>query len=74
MNIPEGSDGDLHIDLKQGKSLPDQVGLIQDLEDLLGCRVDFITVYAHSFETSSAGTGSEIPAYQEQSLSPTWNM
>lgn len=33
----------LPIDFEQGRSLLDQVGLIQDLEDLLGCRVDVIT-------------------------------
>ena len=35
MNLP--------IDFEQGRSLLDQVGLIQDLEDLLGCRVDVVT-------------------------------
>ncbi|OPY39514.1 MAG: Nucleotidyltransferase domain protein [Methanoregulaceae archaeon PtaU1.Bin059] len=39
----EGSDVDLLVDFEQGRSLLDQVGLIQDLEDLLGCRVDVIT-------------------------------
>ena len=39
----EGSDVDLLVDFEQGRSLLDQVGLIQDLEDLLGCRVDVVT-------------------------------
>ena len=39
----EGSDVDLLVDFEQGRSLLDQVGLIQDLEDLLGSRVDVIT-------------------------------
>ncbi len=39
----EGSDVDLLVDFEQGRSLLDQVGLIQDLEDLLGCRVDVFT-------------------------------
>jgi len=43
MNIPEGSDVDLLVDFERGRSLLDQVGLIQDLEDLPGCRVDVVT-------------------------------
>ncbi len=43
MNIPEGSDVDLLVNFEQERSLLDQVGLIQDLEDLLGCRVDVVT-------------------------------
>ncbi|MFA5294514.1 MAG: nucleotidyltransferase family protein [Methanoregulaceae archaeon] len=39
----EGSDVDLLVDFERGRSLLDQVGLIQDLEDLLGCRVDVVT-------------------------------
>lgn len=39
----EGSDVDLLVDFDEGRSLLDQVGLIQDLEDLLGCRVDIVT-------------------------------
>lgn len=37
------SDIDLLVDFEPGRSLFDQVGLIQDLEDLLGCRVDVVT-------------------------------
>lgn len=43
MNIPEGSDVDLLVNFEHGRSLLDQVGLIQDLEDLRGCRVDVVT-------------------------------
>lgn len=39
----EGSDVDLLVDFEEGRSLLDQMGLIQDLEDLLGCRVDIVT-------------------------------
>jgi predicted nucleotidyltransferase len=37
------SDLDLLIDLEPGRSLLDHIALIQDLEDLLGCRVDVVT-------------------------------
>lgn len=38
-----GSDLDLLIDLETGRSLLDHVALAQDLEDLLGRRVDIVT-------------------------------
>jgi predicted nucleotidyltransferase len=37
-----GSDLDILIELDQGRSLLDQVGLKQDLEDLLGRSVDVV--------------------------------
>lgn len=37
------SDVDFLVDLEPGRSLLDRVALIQDLEDLLGCRVDVAT-------------------------------
>jgi hypothetical protein len=36
------SDLDLLVDLEPGRSLLDHVALIQDLEDLLGCKVDVV--------------------------------
>ena len=40
----EGSDSDvdLLVDLEPGRTLLDHVGLWQDLEELLGCRVDIV--------------------------------
>ena len=38
-----GSDIDLLVKLEHGRSLLDIVALKQDLEDLLGCRVDVVT-------------------------------
>lgn len=38
-----GSDLDLLVDFAPDRSLFDHVGLIQDLEDLLGIRVDVVT-------------------------------
>jgi hypothetical protein len=37
------SDLDMLIEMDKGRSLLDHVALIQDLEDLLGCRVDVVT-------------------------------
>jgi uncharacterized protein len=37
------SDVDILIDLESGRSLLDQIGLGQDLEDLLGVKVDVVT-------------------------------
>ena len=37
------SDVDLLVDMEPGRSLLDLVGLWQDLEDLLHCRVDVLT-------------------------------
>jgi predicted nucleotidyltransferase len=37
------SDVDLLIDVEPGRSLLDVVGLWQDLEALLGCKVDLVT-------------------------------
>lgn len=37
------SDVDILIDLESGRSLLDQIALGQDLEDLLGCKVDVVT-------------------------------
>jgi uncharacterized protein len=39
----ENSDIDLLIDLEQGRSLLDQAGLMVELEDLLGRKVDVVT-------------------------------
>ena len=38
-----GSDVDLIVDVEPGRSLLDIVGLWQDLEDLLHCKVDLLT-------------------------------
>ena len=38
-----GSDLDLLVDLEPNRSLFDLGGLLADLEDLLGCRVDVVT-------------------------------
>jgi predicted nucleotidyltransferase len=38
----KGSDVDLLVRLDKGRSLVDHVALIQDLEDILGCRVDVV--------------------------------
>jgi uncharacterized protein len=38
-----GSDVDLLVDMEKGRNLLDLVGFWQDLEELLGCRVDAIT-------------------------------
>jgi hypothetical protein len=38
----EKSDLDLLVCLDQDRSLMDHVALVQDLEDLLGCRVDVV--------------------------------
>ena len=43
-----GSDLDLLIQLEPNRSLLDLVGMQQDLEDLLGCRVDVVTEAARS--------------------------
>lgn len=37
------SDVDLLVEMEPGRSLLDLVALWQDLEDLLGCRVDLVT-------------------------------
>ena len=39
----EGSDIDLLVDVRQGTSLFDLVGLQQDFEDALGMKVDLLT-------------------------------
>ena len=39
----EKSDLDILINMESGRSLLDRVGLILDLESLLGCRVDVVT-------------------------------
>jgi len=38
-----GSDIDLLVEMDQTRSLLDRVALIQELEDLLGCKVDVVT-------------------------------
>lgn len=38
----DGSDVDLLVDFESGRSLLDQVGFQQDLEELLGCCVDVV--------------------------------
>ncbi|MBO1347381.1 MAG: nucleotidyltransferase family protein [Hormoscilla sp. GUM202] len=40
----EDSDVDFLVDMEQGHSLLDRIGLMQDLEDLLGRKVDVATV------------------------------
>ena len=42
----EDSDIDLLVEMEPGRSLLDRVALIQDLEDLLGRKVDVVTVKA----------------------------
>lgn len=37
------SDIDVFVDLESGRSLLDHGGLLMDLQDLLGCRVDVVT-------------------------------
>ena len=39
----EDSDIDVLVDLESGRSLLDLGGLLMDLQDLLGCRVDVVT-------------------------------
>jgi hypothetical protein len=39
----ENSDIDLLVDLEKGRSLLDRVGLMVELEDLLGRKVDVVT-------------------------------
>jgi predicted nucleotidyltransferase len=39
----EASDVDLLVELEPGSSLLDLVAIKQDLEDLLGCKVDVVT-------------------------------
>ncbi len=39
----EASDIDLLVEMEAGKSLLDLGGLLMDLQDLLGCRVDVVT-------------------------------
>ena len=40
------SDVDLLVELEPGRSLMDHVALIQDLEDLLNCKVDVVEAQA----------------------------
>lgn len=40
----EGSDVDFLVDLEPGRSLLDHAALLLDLEQLLGCKVDVVTV------------------------------
>jgi uncharacterized protein len=44
----EASDLDLLIEMDPGRSLLDIIAIKQDLEDLLGCRVDVVTEAAIS--------------------------
>ena len=39
----ESSDVDVLVNLDEDRSLLDHIALIQDLEDLLGCKVDVVT-------------------------------
>lgn len=39
----EASDIDLLVEMEEGRSLLDLGGLLMDLQDLLGCRVDVVT-------------------------------
>ena len=43
-----GSDVDILVNLNPGRSLLDVVAIKQDLEDLLGCKVDVVTEAAIS--------------------------
>lgn len=38
-----GSDIDLLVEFEPGRSLLDQAGLVAELEELLGCKVDVVT-------------------------------
>jgi predicted nucleotidyltransferase len=38
-----GSDVDFLVDLEEGRSLLDLGGLLMDLQELLGCKVDVVT-------------------------------
>ena len=38
-----GSDLDFLVDMEPGRSLMDQGGLLMDLRELLGCKVDVVT-------------------------------
>jgi uncharacterized protein len=40
----EKSDIDLLVDMEPGRSLLDLIGFLMDLESLLGCKVDVVTV------------------------------
>jgi hypothetical protein len=40
------SDLDLLVEFEPGRTLLDRVGLMQDLEDALGCKVDVVTEQA----------------------------
>ena len=44
----EGSDLDLLVEMEPGRSLLDLVAIKQDLEELLGCKVDVVTEAAVS--------------------------
>lgn len=39
----ETSDIDFLVSMEQGRSLLDKAGLLADLQDLLGCKVDVVT-------------------------------
>jgi len=43
-----GSDLDLLVDLAPGRTLLDMIAIEQDLQDLLGCKVDVVTEAAVS--------------------------
>ncbi len=40
----KSSDIDFLVEMEQGRNLLDRIGLIQDLEDYLGCKVDVATI------------------------------
>ncbi len=42
------SDIDVLVEFEPGRTLLDRIGMIQDLEDLLGCKVDVVTEAAVS--------------------------
>jgi uncharacterized protein len=44
----ETSDLDLLVDMETGRNLLDVIAIKQDLEDLLGCKVDIVTEAAVS--------------------------
>lgn len=51
------SDVDMLVDLEPGRSLFDLGGLLMELQELLGCRVDVVTEQGlrHAFESACCG-------------------
>jgi len=57
----DDSDLDLLVQLEDGRSLLDIVAMKQDLEDLLGCRVDVVTEASVSPYLRSAIIADSVP-------------